>query len=100
MNVSGHVFTKQRQRGLVYYAKYRINGVQRKKLLGPVWNERGRPPEGFYTKKLAEQALQAILTDARRGALPDPVGNRRTYKDACDEWLRYTEGEKACAFST
>jgi integrase len=28
------------------------------------------------------------------------VGNRRTYKDACDEWLRYTEGEKACAFST
>jgi hypothetical protein len=39
-----------------------------KKRLGPAWRERGRPPEGHFTRKTAEAALQEILTDARRRA--------------------------------
>ncbi|UJA20582.1 site-specific integrase [Thermoleophilia bacterium SCSIO 60948] len=70
--------------------------------LGPVWTERGRPPEGYFTKRTAEAALQALLTDARRGELagPDPVGASRTYAHACEEFLRYTEQDRDRSAST
>jgi len=66
--VPGHVKTVQRNRGPVFYLKYRqADGQQVQKLLGAKWTERGRPPAGYYTDKTAEQALQAVLADARRG---------------------------------
>jgi integrase len=50
---------------------------------------------------MAEEKLQEVLADARRGVLPDP-GNRsgRTFGEACDEWLRYVGDEKQRAPST
>ncbi|MGH2973434.1 MAG: tyrosine-type recombinase/integrase [Solirubrobacterales bacterium] len=61
----------------------------------------GRPPVGYVTRKTAEAALQAILTDARRGALPDPgQAEGHTFGEACDEWLRYVEHERQRAPST
>lgn len=99
--VSGSVFQRQRKRGPVWYAKWRVNGRQHKKLIGPVWTERGRPPQGVYTRKMAEAALQAILTDARRGAYDDPItGPGMTLKAACEAWLTYVEHDKGRASTT
>src|SRR5829696_5526166 len=101
-NVTGHVRLVKRARGDKWYAKYRLaDGRQVQKLLGPAWTERGRPPEGFYTRKTAEAELRRLLTDAERGQLPAAAKRTgRTFGDACDEWLRYVEHEKQRAPST
>lgn len=95
--VSGHVRLVERQRGPdKWYAKYRYpdatvkGGIRQVQVcLGPAWKERGRPPEGYYTAKMAEQALQDILTDARRGAYPGAGATGATLADAAAEYLRY-----------
>lgn len=88
--VSGHVSRVSRKRGDVWYVKYRLpNGREVRKKLGPAWSERSRPPAGYYTRKLAEAELQAILTDARRGALPGSQLIQGTFSDATAEYLRY-----------
>jgi integrase len=101
--VTGHVKRVKRRRGPVFYLKYRLaDGRQVERLLGPEWPaNRGRPPEGYFTPRTAQEALDAILTDARRGTLADhdrPTG--RTWGDACAEWLRYCEKDKGVADST
>jgi hypothetical protein len=43
--------------------KYRLpDGRQVQKKLGPAWSERGRPPAGHLTKRLAEDTLRRTLT--------------------------------------
>ena len=72
VRVTGHATLKQRKRGPVWYLKYRLaDGRQVQKLLGPAWAERGRPPAGYFTRKTADEALQELLADARRGTLAD-----------------------------
>ena len=101
-NVSGHVALIKRKRGPQFYLRYRLpSGRHVQKRLGPAWTERSRPPAGYYTRKGAEEALSALLTDVRRGEVPDP-GDRsgKTFGDAVAEWLRYVEHEKARRPST
>lgn len=101
-NVSGHITLIHRKRGDHWYAKYRLrSGKQVQKKIGPAWTEKGRPPDGYFTRKTAQAALDDLLTDARRGVLPDP-GDRsgKTFGDACAEWLRYVRDEKQRAPST
>jgi integrase len=102
VKASGRVYIRQRKRGDQWYVQYRVGDRRFNRRLGPVWNERGRPAGGYFTKRKAQEALQAILTDARRGELPyaDPVGDGHTYGDACREWLRYVEHEKGGSPST
>jgi integrase len=100
-NISGHVYLREGKRGSSWYAKYRVGERQQKKRLGPAWRERGRPPEGYFTRRSAEAALQEILTDARRGAqslAPRSIGV--TFADASAEWVRYSEHERAVKRST
>jgi integrase len=98
---SGHVFRVDRKRGPVYYAKYRLpDGRQVQKLLGPAWTERGRPPAGYFTKRLAEDWLRDTLTEVRRGTLPGLVRTGTTFADAAAEWLRYVEHDRAVKPST
>jgi integrase len=60
-----------RVRGPVSFAKYRLpDGRQVQKKLGPAWTGRGRPPAGYFTKRLAEDWLRGVLEDACRGTLP------------------------------
>ena len=76
--VSGHVFKADRARGAVWYAKYRLpDGRQVQKKIGPAWNQRGRPADGYVTKRLAEDWLREVLHQAARGALSEaePNGN-------------------------
>jgi integrase len=64
---SGHVFRVDRARGPVWYATYRLpDGRQVQKKLGPAWSERGRPPTGYFTKRLAQGWLRFIEHDRER----------------------------------
>jgi integrase len=99
--VSGHVFRADRKRGSVWYAKYRLpDGRQVQKRLGPAWTQRGRPPAGHFTKRVAEDWLRDTLDEARRGTLAGMVKTGATFADAAAEWLRYVEQERACKAST
>jgi len=92
----------QRQRGPVFYLKYRLaDGRQVQVMLGPKWTERGRPPAGYFTQRTAEEALQELLADARRGTLAgaEPRAGK-TFDDACQEWLRYGRDDKQLSPST
>ena len=100
--VTGHVTLKDRERGQQWYMKHRLaDGRQVQKLLGPAWTERSRPPTGYFTRRTAEEALQARLADARRGTLADSQARSgKSFADACAEWLRYVEYDKQRAPST
>ena len=84
---TGPVFRVARARGPCWYAKYRLpDGSQVQKKLGPAWAERGRPPAGYFTKRLAEDWLRSTLDQARRGVLPGMVRTGATFADAAS-WL-------------
>jgi integrase len=98
---TGHVFRVERARGTVWYAKYRLpDGRQVQKKLGPAWTERGRPPAGYYTKRLAEAWLRSVLDEARRGTLPGIVKTGATFADAAAEYLRYIKHDRGRKPST
>jgi hypothetical protein len=61
------------------------------KLLGPAWTDGGRLPTGHYTRRTADEALQTILADARRGTLAGMRPTGATFADAAAEYLRYVE---------
>jgi hypothetical protein len=66
---SGHVYFHKGVRGPVWRMKFRLDGKQFNRTLGPAWTaKKGRPPAGHYTKRTAQQALNAILADARTWA--------------------------------
>src|SRR5437764_3305961 len=89
---SGHVFRVERKRGAAWYAKYRLpDGRQVQKKVGPAWTERGRPPRGYFTKRIAEAWLRDTLDAARRGTLPGMVRTGVTFAAAAAEYLRYIE---------
>lgn len=90
--VSGHVCLVKRKRGDQWYLRYRLpSGRQVQKRLGPAWTERGRPPAGYYTRKMAEAALRETLADAQRGTLAGSERTGATFRDAAAEFLRYVE---------
>jgi integrase len=98
---SGHVFRVEGARGAVWFAKYRLaTGRQVKKRLGPAAPERGRPPAGYFTKRVAEDWLRDTLDQIRRDALPGTVITGATFADAAAEYLRYAEHDRGCKPST
>ncbi len=99
--ISGHVFRVQGKRGPRWYAKYRLpDGRQVQKALGPVWAQRGRPADGYFTKRTAEAWLRDVLDQAHKGTLPGMVRTGATFADAAAEWLRYVEQERGRKAST
>jgi integrase len=92
---TGHVFRAERERGPVWYAKYRLpDGRQVQKKIGPAWTGRGRPVAGHVTKRLAEDWLRSVIDQARHGTLPGMVKTGATFADAAAEWLRYIEKDR------
>src|SRR6266516_4047376 len=73
---------------------------QVQKKLGPAWTERGRPPAGYFTKRIAEAWLRDTLDAARRGTLPGLVRTGATFADAAAEYLRYVEHDRGRKPST
>jgi integrase len=98
---TGHVFRVERARGPAWYAKYRLpDARQVQKKLGPAWTERGRPPAGYFTQRLAEAWLRSVLDQAWRGVLPGQVRAGATFADAAAEYLRYIEHDRGRKPST
>lgn len=96
--VSGHVFRREGARGPVWYAKYRLaDGQQVQKRIGPAWTQRGRPADGYFTKRSAEGWLRELLEQARQGLI---VRTGVLFEDAAAEWLRYAEEDRACKPTT
>ena len=89
------------KRGSVWYLRYRrSDGSHGQDRLGPNWTGRGRPPAGHFTRRMADDALQELLTDLRRGELDAPVSTEATFAEASAEWLRHAAQERACKAST
>src|SRR3954464_3251550 len=89
--ISGHVFRVDGKRRSVWRAKYRLpDGRQVQRTIGKVWTERGRPSEGYFTKRTAEAWLRDVLDQAERGVLPGMVrtgGRSRTPpRSTCATW--------------
>ena len=76
--------------------KWRDAAGQHQRVLGKVWTGRGKPAGGHLTKRTAQQALDAILADARRGQLLPPLrpSGGVSFADAAAEWLRYVEHDR------
>jgi integrase len=99
--ISGCVILRKGSRGSVYYLKYRLaDGRQVKRRLGEAWTQRGRAPAGYYTARTAAEALQAVLTDARRGTLAGMTTIDAKFADASAEWLRYVQHDRDVKPST
>jgi integrase len=93
--VSGHVKLVKRQSQDRYYVKYRLpDGRQIQRCLGRAWKEKGRPPAGYFTRRMADEALQTILSDARRGTLEGMVKTGATFADAAAGWIRWIEHDR------
>jgi integrase len=86
----------------VCHRRYRVpSGRQIQKLIGPAWKQRGTPqPEGYYTKRMAEQWLSARLKEIQLGVVGGLVETRITFKEAAVEYLRYAEEDRGCKPST
>ena len=98
--ISGHVY-RRGDRSPSWYAKYRLpDGRQVNRKIGPVWTGRGRPAEGYFTKRTAEAWLEDLLIEARRGTLPGLVRTGATFETASAEWLRYCEVDRQLRHST
>jgi integrase len=94
---TGHVQFRDGKRGPKFYAKFRANGHQTTRLIGPAWLKRGRPPEGYFTRPMAEVELRRIMDEA---ATENSSTDRHTFGEACAEWLRWLEHEKQVAERT
>ena len=95
---TGHVQLRQLKSGATFYLKSRVPGrvpEQTTTRLGPAHNGKGRPPEGSYTRRMAEDALAEFLTDARRGehdtTAPVEPAAVVTFDDAAAEFLTFIE---------
>src|SRR3954465_8964752 len=93
--ISGHVFRVDGKRRSVWRAKYRLpDGRQVQTTIGRVWTERGRPPEGYFTKRTAAAWLRDVLDQAERGVLPGMVRTGRSFAEAAEEYLRYLADDR------
>jgi integrase len=98
---SGTVVQVERKRGPVWYARYRDpSGRQVQRLIGPAWNSRAAAPPGYYTKRMAEEWMQAKLRDIQAGVAAGLVETRATFAQAAAEYLRYAADDRGCKPST
>jgi integrase len=73
-HLSTHVRGKPRKGGPVWEARFRHpNGKDSRKVIGPAWQKRGRPVDGFYTRAMAEAWVREYLVEAEAEAAPTGV---------------------------
>jgi integrase len=98
--ISGHLRLREGKRGATWYAKYRgparlpdgsLIWKQTEARIGPAWTKGGgRPPDGHFTRRTAQDWLEAKLTDLRRGVgIASAGGAAATFADAAAEWYRH-----------
>lgn len=88
-SVSGHVRLRRGKRRSTWYAKWRdADGAFHQDRLGLLWQDKGEPAPGYLREKDAEAALQAILTDARRGA-SEQRRTGVTFDLVAEDWIKW-----------
>jgi integrase len=98
---TGSLLLRKRRSGQqVWYAKFQVDGVQRKRLIGSAWTARTRPEEGSFTRKMAEQELEAMRVAARTEVAPVAAVSNHSFGVACEGWLVYARDEKQIAMTT
>jgi integrase len=108
--VSGHVYLKQGGRGPVWYWRIRLpDGFshddgrpkrEERRPIGPAWTGSGRTPDGYYTRRTAQETLEARLTDLRRGVgIPAPRTGA-TFRDAAEHWYVHRAAQQNWKGST
>jgi len=85
---SGVIELYEGKRGSVWYARWRDAGGQHRKRIGRAWTRSGRPDPGYFRKREAQAALQAILVDARRGAF-EQTRTGKTFAVVADDWYEH-----------
>jgi integrase len=98
--ITGSVITDQRNpHRPVFYLKARDRtGKQIKRKLGPAHDGRGKPPDGAWTRKQADDELRGWLTDL--GRAPQGPGETVSLEDATRAFLHYVEHERERSPST
>lgn len=93
---SGFVRLIERADGAVFYAQIRTaDGKRLQRRLGPAWSKRSRPPAGSLTRGQAESMLEEMLAGRSSTVQVEPQpGDDVTFRQACDEWLRYVEHDR------
>jgi hypothetical protein len=98
--VSGHVYRKQQKKGPTWYWKVRLpDGGEERKAIGPEWTGTDRPPDGYFTKRTAQVALEARLTDLHR-SVGISTRTGATFDDAAELWYTLGKTEKSWKPST
>jgi integrase len=85
-SISGHVWLYKGKRRNTWCAKWRDPQGQHEKRLGPDWTGKGAPPQGFLRKREAQERLDEILVDARRGQLRQQRTGY-TFEDVAWDWF-------------
>lgn len=98
---SGHVYVHRGARGDVWRAKIRLgDGRQLHRTLGPAWTERGRPPAGHLTRRLAQRWLREALHQADEGLLADRVASGVTVAQLGEQHLARLVRDRAVKATT
>lgn len=84
--VTGTVELYRGAKRATWYARWRDHTGQHRRRLGPAWERKGPPDPGYCREREARGALQAILTDARRGATQQGRTGL-TFAALAEEWL-------------
>jgi integrase len=93
--LSGSVYLRPPRRD-TWWMRYRLpDGTDSKRKIGRAWTKRGRPPEGYFTERMAEQVLREFLDAHAHLSGPTP-----TFAVAADEYLRYCETDKGLRATT
>jgi integrase len=99
-SVSGHVYQQDRKKGPVWYWKIRLPaGREERRAIGQAWTGTGRTPDGYFTRRSAEAALHARLTDLRRG-IGVPTRYGETFGDAAEYWFERRGAQRQWKAST
>jgi integrase len=91
--VGGNVYLRKGRRTATWYVRWRDGNGEHRKVLGPNWTEKGKPPAGYFREREAEQVLQELLVKARAGEA-SRVRTGVTFNDAAQDWLRHGETER------
>jgi integrase len=81
----------------VWVMRYRLpSGKDSRKVLGPAWTKKGRPPHGYLTE--SDALVRAEAFAAQHSTVPR--SSRGTFRAGLDAFLRYCEQEKGLRGST
>jgi hypothetical protein len=81
----------------VWVMRYRLpSGKDSRKVLGPAWRKKGRPPHGYLTE--GDALVKAEAFSAEHSTVS--TSTRGTFRSGLDAFLRYCEQEKGLRGST